>query len=230
MNLKKDKNYKTIQLPYEKCISNGPQSLTDTELMAVLLRCGTKNENVLTMADKILSLYKTNSKFLNLSRATFEELISIKGIGNVKAVQIMCVFELAKRISREPFYENIQVQSPDIIAGMFMQEMRLLETEHVYLLLLNNRNSIIKKIILSKGSVNASVLEPREVFVQALKYNAVNILLIHNHPSGDPTPSEADILISKRISNAGQLIGISLVDHIIIGDNIFVSLRQKGIF
>lgn len=230
MNLKNDKNYKTIQLPYEKCISNGPHSLTDVELMAVLLRCGTKYENVLTLADKILSLYKTNSKFLNLSRATFEELVSIKGIGKVKAVQIMCVFELAKRIAREPFKESIQVQSPNIIAGMFMQEMRLLDTEHVYLLLLNNKNSIIKKIVLSKGSVNASVLEPREVFVQALKYNAVNILLIHNHPSGDPTPSEADKNISIRINSAGQLIGISLVDHIIIGDNVFVSLRQEGIF
>ena len=230
MNLKNDENYKTIQLPYEKCILNGPQSLTDTELLAVLLRCGTKNENVLNVADKILSIYKSNSKFMNLSQATYEELISVKGIGKVKATQIMCIFELSKRIASEPYKESTKIHSPDIIAGMFMQEMRVFDTEHVYLLLLNTKNSIIKKIELSKGSVNTSILEPREVFVQALKYNAVNILLIHNHPSGDPTPSESDKIITQRINDAGQLIGITLLDHIIIGDNVFVSLRQKGIF
>lgn len=229
MNLKDNSNLKPMELPYEKCINNGAKSLTNTELLAVLLRCGTKEENVLELADRIINTFGQKYFFHSMCNKSYEELLSIKGIGKVKAIQFLCIAEMAKRIATEPYNNEIQLSSPDIIAGMYMQEMRMYETEHVYLLLLDNQNRLVKKIHLSCGSISASILEPREVFIHALRHNAVNIVLLHNHPSGITKPSMADINITKKIYDAGLLIGINLLDHIIIGDNIFTSLKQKGI-
>lgn len=230
MGIKDNQNLKNIQLPYEKCMENGASSLTDVELLAVLLRCGTPGMNVLDLSERVISSFSSEKKLCPLAHASFEELISISGIGKVKAVQIQCIFELARRITMEPVRRTVSLDNPDIVAGMYMQEMRLFEEEHVYLLLLDIKNCIIKKITLSTGSIMSSILEPREVFLHALRHNATGIMLIHNHPSGDPTPSRQDISITNKINEAGRLIGISLIDHIVIGDNKFVSMRQLNAF
>ena len=122
----------------------------------------------------------------------------------------------------------LSFDDPATVAGLYMERMRHLETEHVYLLLCDSKNHIIKEILLSKGTVNASVVSPREIFIEALRYHAVSVLLIHNHPSGDPDPSEQDIMVTHKILEASRMIQIPLLDHIIIGDNIYTSLKEKG--
>lgn len=229
MKLCEKENLGNIQLPYEKCIANGAASLTDTELLAVLLRCGAAGTNVLELAKNIFDKFCYKGHLGALYNVSYEELTNIYGVGKVKAVQLLCNIEFAKRMNMNPLSDNVIFDSPQKVSQYFMSEMRLLETEHVYLLLLDSKNSLIKKILLSTGSVKSSILEPREVFIHAVRHNAVNILLIHNHPSGNPNPSQADIGITRRIAHAGKMMEILLIDHIIIGDNKFVSLKQEGL-
>lgn len=229
MNLKQNDNFKNIELPYEKCVRNGASVLTDIELMAVILRCGTNNTNVLELANELITKFCNTGKLNTLLNVTYEELISIKGIGRVKAAQLLSILELSKRICKEPIGGSIILNSPEKVANLYMSEMRILETEHVFLLLLDSKNGLIKKIVLSSGSINASVLEAREVYVHALRHNATGIILLHNHPSGNPTPSKADEVVTLKILEAGTIIGINLIDHIIIGDNKFISLKDEGL-
>ena len=226
MNLKTNEVLKNVQLPYEKCLENGAHTLSDAELLAVILRCGTKERNVLELAGELIDRICVNSKLASFCNTAIEELMNISGIGKVKAVMLSCVFELSKRIASEPISSNMSFTSPDQVALCFMAKMRLLETEHVYLLLLDSKNCLLKQMVLSSGSVGASILEPREVFIHALRHNAVGIILLHNHPSGNPTPSRDDIVTTVKIKDAGRLIGIQLIDHIIIGDNCYVSMKQ----
>ena len=228
MKLNENDKLKNIQLPYEKCIKYGAFTLSNVELIAVVLRCGTSKTNVLDLSQNLLDRFCPDNKLGLLYNVSIEELTQIAGIGTVKAAQIMCMFELAKRITKEPFSSLTRFDCPENAAGYFMQEMRLLDREHVFLLLLDSKNSLIKKITLSSGSVTSSVLQPREVFLYALRYNAVNVMLMHNHPSGNPAPSSNDISVTQRVKEAGEVIGINLIDHIIIGDNTYISLREKG--
>ena len=164
-----------------------------------------------------------------LNNVTLNELMKIKGIGRVKAIQILCVVELTKRMSKAVGNKGVFFNTPDSIADYFMQEMRHLDTEQVTLVLLNLKNKLIKEIRLSKGTVNAALTTPREVFIYALKYEAVNFVIIHNHPSGDPTPSKEDIRLTNRLKECSKIVGINLIDHIIIGDNIYTSLGEMGL-
>ena len=179
--------------PYERCLLYGPSSLSDQELLAVIIRSGTKGASAVFLADQILHLESGNSGLLGICHLSVSELMTVPGIGQVKAIQLKCVGELAKRIST---YRARQVLSFEI---------------------------------LSKGTVNYAVMSTRELFIAALRCRAVSIILLHNHPSGDPTPSEEDIRLTHRVYAAGQLIGINLLDHIIIGDNCYISFNESGI-
>ena len=213
--------------PYEKCISKGASSLSNTELLAVLLRCGTQGENALDLAKRIL-YQESEEGLLSIHHFTLEKLLKMKGIGKVKAVQILCLSELAKRLSKASAKERLSFSSPETIARYYMEDLRHEQQEHMKLLLLNSKSMLIGESDISKGTVNASLITPRELFIEALQKNAVAIVIMHNHPSGDPTPSQEDILTTNRIKNAGSLIGIELLDHIIIGNNCYISFRETG--
>lgn len=214
--------------PYEKCERSGAGSLSDIELLAVLLRTGTKGENVITLAKRIL-YYAGDSGILSIHRFSIENLRKIKGIGRVKAVQISCISELAKRLSKATYSEALCFTDPGTIARYYMEDLRHESQELMKLLMLNSKAKLIGETNISKGTVNASLITPRELFIEALQKNAVAIILLHNHPSGDPTPSKEDILITRRIKEAGLLIGIDLLDHIIIGNNCYKSFRKEDI-
>ncbi len=214
--------------PYEKCERFGASNLTNIELLAVLLRTGTRGESSLKLAEKILYPIFSQEGILNIHHWTMEQLLQVKGIGKVKAVQILCLSELSKRLSKATAQAGLSFSTPASIARYYMEDMRHQRQEALKLLLLNTKTRLIGETNISKGTVNAAVISPRELFVEALQKNAVSIILLHNHPSGDPTPSKEDVLITKRIRDAGDLIGIELLDHIIIGNNCYISLREKG--
>lgn len=217
------------EFPYERFERVGAQALTDAELIAIILRTGTVGEDALCLAHKVLELQSGNAKgILALHSLPLEELLKIKGIGKVKAIRLKCVAEICARMQFRSRQVMLSFDDPATVAGLYMERMRHLETEHVYLLLCDSKNHIIKEILLSKGTVNASVVSPREIFIEALRYHAVSVLLIHNHPSGDTDPSEQDIMVTHKILEASRMIQIPLLDHIIIGDNIYTSLKEKG--
>ena len=216
--------------PYEKCERFGAEYLTNAELLAVLLRTGTKGESSLELARKILYSSPENEGLLNIHNWSYDQLRKIKGIGKVKAIQILCILELAKRLAKEDAGKQLDFNSPSTIARYYMEDLRHKKQENMKLLLLNTKLKLIGESDISKGTVNSTVVSPRELFIEALNKNAVYIILIHNHPSGDPEPSQEDVQITQQIRKAGHLIGIELLDHIIIGDNCYISLKEKGYF
>ncbi len=230
--MNKSKTIKQLPIserPYERCERYGAEYLTDAELLSVVIRSGTKERRSFEVAQDVLMIKDEYQGLKGLYNVTLNELMRIKGIGRVKAIQILCVVELTKRMSKVVSNKGIYFNTPQSIADYFMQEMRHLDTEQVTLVLLNSKNRLIKEIRLSKGTVNASLTTPREVFIYALKYEAVNFAMIHNHPSGDPTPSQEDIRLTSRIKESSKVVGINLIDHIIIGDNIYTSLGEMGL-
>ena len=215
--------------PYEKCERFGPANLTDVELMAIMLRSGSKGESSLGLAKRILYPVSTEDGVLNLHKWSMEQLMELRGIGRVKAIQIMCLLEFAKRLSKATATQGLSFSNPATIASYYMEEMRHHKQEIMKLIMLNTKNKLISENDISKGTINTAIISPRELFVEALRKNAVSIVLIHNHPSGDVQPSKEDVLVTKRIYEAGQMIGIELLDHIIIGNNCYSSFREKGI-
>ena len=216
--------------PYEKCEQYGAENLTDAELLAVLLRTGTKGENSLQLAKRILHPDFAQEGILNIHQWSMEQLLQIRGIGKVKAIQILCLSELAKRLSKAEAQSGLNFSAPETIAQYYMEDMRHRKKEALKLLLLNMKTKLIGESELSLGTINTTLVSPREVFAEALRRNAAAVILLHNHPSGDPTPSREDVLATRRVIDAGKIIGIELLDHIIIGDNCFISLRDKGFF
>lgn len=214
--------------PYEKCEKYGPQVLSDAELLAVVIRTGSRGERAIDLARRLLSGLPDKS-LSGLFHVSLEQLCQIKGIGRVKGIQLLCLTELAKRFLSS-YHQGTELlcREPDMVATYFMPQMRFLETEQVRLLVLNGKYAMAKEITISTGGFNSSVVSPREVFHYALRHQAVAILLLHNHPSGDPSPSQADLVQTRRIYEAGRMVGIPLVDHIIIGNNRYVSLRASG--
>ena len=208
--------------PYEKCFAKGPEYLTDVELLAVILRTGTNGISSFDLSKDILSHKSQNGKqdLLAIMHMTKEQLLSIKGVGMVKAVQIMCVRELVRRISSVKAKDSIQYNIPSTIADYYMEQLRHLEQENLVVMFLDTKCHLIKDMTITKGTVNQSLISSREIFVEALRCDAVNIILIHNHPSGDCTPSRDDMASTLAISKAGKIIGINVLDHIIIGDRI----------
>lgn len=225
------KNMIEEERPYEKCERFGAGSLTDVELLAVLLRTGTKGESVLDLSRKLLYPDRgiQNNGETHLQSWTKEELMKVHGIGKVKAIQILCLCELSKRLSKLSARSELDFSKPDTIAEYYMEDMRHRNQEHIKLLMLNGRLRLLSESEISKGTINMSVISPREIFLEALQKGAVYIIVLHNHPSGDPTPSREDILITKRIRESGSILGIELLDHIIIGDNCYMSFAQENL-
>ena len=213
--------------PYEKCSRLGAEHLSDVELLAVLLRTGTRGENALELAGRIL-YHDGGIGILGIHQFNAERLKQIKGIGNVKAIQISCISELAKRLAKASYQDTVCFTDPKTIAQYYMEDLRHEKQEHMKLLMLNSKAKLLGETTISKGTVNASLVTPRELFIEALQKNAVSIIILHNHPSGDPSPSREDMLTTKRIQDAGALIGIELLDHIIIGNNCYISFREEG--
>lgn len=216
--------------PYEKCLHMGAKTLSDAELLSVIIRTGNKEETSLDLAEKILSLGGTGDGLVGLLHHSLPDLMKVKGIGMVKGVQLACVGELSRRIwKRRTFAKRMTFTGPEEIADYYMEDMRHLEREEVRAMFLDTKQALLKDVLLSRGTVNASVLSPREVLIEALRYRAVSMVLVHNHPSGDPSPSRDDLALTHRIRTAGDLVGITLIDHIIIGDLRFVSFREQNI-
>lgn len=224
------KEMSETERPYEKSYKYGVEVLSDAELLAVILRTGSQRANALTTAYRILDAHPIHKGIVGLNYLTTGDLEDIEGVGKIKAVQMKCLAEISRRMARATLKPFMSFHSPQSIADYFMENTRYLEKEYVYLLMFDSKHKLIKDVRISEGTVNSSMLSPREVFVQALKYEAVFIILVHNHPSGDPTPSGEDIDITYRISDAGSMIGIDLSDHIILGNNCYVSLAERGIF
>lgn len=220
-------------LPYEKFEKFGASSLTDEELLAIIIRTGTREANSVELGKEILKLGNSTGQangILSLQHLSLEDLMKIKGIGKVKAIRIKCVTEFSKRIAMETYKKGIRFNKPSTIADYYKEQLRHLEVEQVILVMTDSKNQFLKDCILSTGTVNMSLISPREVFMTALKSQAVHILLVHNHPSGDPTPSKDDIEITKRIHETAEILNIPLVDHIIIGDNSYMSLKELRYF
>lgn len=216
--------------PYERCLRLGPEALSDAELLAIIIRTGSKESNSLELAQKILALNYPKEGILGLLHHSLPELMKVKGIGRVKAAQLVCIGELSRRIWKAA--ASLKQQSfhdPREIADYYMEDLRHQQQEQIVVMLLNTKNVLIRDCFLSKGTVNASVISPREILIEALRYGAVSMVLVHNHPSGDSTPSRQDLLLTERVKEAGTIIGISLLDHVIIGDNEYISFRERGL-
>lgn len=215
-----------MERPYEKCLRHGTAGLSDAELLAVILRTGSRGENVVELSQRIL-YHSGGNGILALHQFSVEQLMKIRGIGKVKAIQLSCISELSKRLSKAAAGESFSFSSPDSIAEYYMEDMRHESQEVIKLIMVNSKGRLIGETNISRGTVNASVITPREIFIEALQRQAVCIILMHNHPSGDPAPSEEDLILTRRIKSAGLLIGIALLDHIIIGDNHYISLKEE---
>lgn len=217
-----------MERPYEKCLAYGAAALSDAELLAAILRTGSCGENVLKLAQRIL-YHSGEDGILGIHQFSIERLMQIRGVGKVKAVQLVCISELAKRLSKATANDSFSFSSPESIAKYYMEDLRHEKQEVMKLIMANSKGKLLGETVISKGTVNASLITPREIFIEALHRQAVAIVIMHNHPSGNPTPSEEDIRLTKRISESGNLIGIILLDHIIIGDNCYVSLHNEGV-
>jgi DNA repair protein RadC len=211
--------------PREKLLRFGSTFLSNGELLAILIGTGTKDRSALSLANKVLSMEKEGLSYL--VDCTPEELCGIEGIGNAKACKLVAAIELGKRISRSLGEKKYTAGSPDEVAALFMEEMRYLKKEYFKVLFLNTKNEILSSEDTSIGNLNSSIVHPREVFRSAIKKGAAAIIVIHNHPSGNPLPSQNDLNITKRLKEAGELLGIPLLDHLIIGNGVFVSLKEK---
>ena len=217
--------------PYEKFKELGANALSNEELLAIILRTGTSNKPALKVAEEVLDTKDAyQGKLMGLYHKSLKELMEIDGIGEVKAIKLKCLTELSLRMAKERLENRVVFTNPSDIAEYYMETCRHLEVEKVFLLCLDNQLRLIKEYELSKGTINTSLISPREVFIEALNAKAVYILLIHNHPSGNPSPSKADIQITLKVMEAGKIIDIKLLDHIIIGDHSYVSLKEQKIF
>lgn len=224
----KMKDMAFTERPYEKCVKHGTEALSDAELLAVILRCGSKSKNALEVAHLILNAHPVHKGLVALNFLSTKDLCSIEGVGEVKAVQMQCLAEFSKRMAQAVYKPMVSFASPASIADYFMERTRYLDKEYVYILLFDAKHRLLKDIKLSEGTVNQAMISPRDIFIQALKYDAVYIIILHNHPSGDPEPSREDLLFTRNLADAGRLVGIELSDHIILGNCCYVSLAERG--
>lgn len=217
--------------PYEKCLKRGPEVLSDGELLSVILRTGSVGMSSLAMCNELLQVLGDSAYpgLTGLIHIPTEDLMKIRGIGSVKAVQLKCIGELSRRISREQIRPHVSFTSPASIAGYLMEKLRHEEQEVFVALILDTKNQLLKELEITRGTVNATLITPREVFIQALKYHGVNLILAHNHPSGDPTPSLQDRTVTEQFIRSGAMLGVQVLDHIIIGDKVYYSFEEEGL-
>lgn len=215
--------------PYEKFLKQGPEVLSEAELLAIILRTGTCKYSALELGEKVLALFKGREDGLNgLHHISLKELMDIPGIGEVKAVKLKCIAELAIRMAKEKASVSLCFNSPGTVAEYYMERMRHEEKEKILLLLLDSKLRLLEEAIVSVGTINASLLSSRDVFIKAIRSGASNLMLLHNHPSGDPSPSTQDIWMTKKMKEAGELMDIPLIDHIILGDGCYISFKEAN--
>ena len=219
------RDFPSSERPRERFLRDGPQSLSNQEIIALLLRTGTKNESVLQLSERLLTYF---DGLRLLKDASIEEMTSIHGIGEAKAIQLLAAVEIGRRIGNLRYPDRYVIRSPEDCANYCMNDMRFLTQEHFVCVYLNTKNQVLHKQTIFIGSLNASIVHPREVFKEAFRRSAASIICLHNHPSGDPTPSKEDIDVTKRLLECGRMIGIDVLDHLIIGEKKYVSLKEKG--
>lgn len=212
--------------PYEKFLKDGSEALSDAELLAVIIRSGTNGMKSVEVAQNLLSLGERS--LLNLYGLSFGELQQIKGIGQVKAIQLKCIAELSKRIARTAYQRNVSLDNAASVASYYMEQLRHEKQERLIACMFDSKCRLMEDCVLSLGTVNASLISPREVFLAALEHKAVYLILVHNHPSGVPLPSREDTRITKQLCQVGEILQIPLSDHIIIGDGSYYSYREHG--
>ncbi|CAG7840176.1 hypothetical protein CLOHAE12215_01598 [Clostridium haemolyticum] len=212
--------------PRERLLKYGTQSLSNSELIAIILRTGSSNENVLNLSSRILKQCGGLNGLLTLVP---EEIMTLKGIGRAKATQIMAIGELAKRFKAYKSGDVYIIKSPRDVADLVMDEMRYFKEEHLRVIMLNTKNIVIDCKDVSIGSLNSTIVHPREVFSYAIKKNSASIIICHNHPSGVCTPSSEDIDVTKRLKKCSEILGVNLLDHLIIGHGNYISLKEKNI-
>jgi DNA repair protein RadC len=212
--------------PRERMLYAGPSALSTAELLAIILRVGGRGENVIRMAERVLAQF---GGVAGLAQANFDELCAAHGIGEAKATQIKAALELGKRLLVASPQERPQVRSPADVANLLMMEMGLLEQEHLKVVLMDTKNFVSRISTVYAGSLNTAVVRVGEVFREAIRANSAAIILAHNHPSGDPTPSPEDVRVTEMVVEAGALLDIGVLDHLIIGRNRYVSLKERGL-
>lgn len=209
--------------PYEKFLTSGAGALSDAELLAVIIRSGAQGKRSIEVAQDFLA--KKSRSLLNLYELSFQEMLQIRGIGQVKAIQLKCIAELSKRIAKTRYQERLSMNHPQTIADYYMERMRHEKQEQMLALFFDSKCRLLSDKIMSVGSVNATVVSPREIFLAALDRKAVQLVLLHNHPSGDAAPSAEDDMVTERVHTCGELLGIPLMDHLILGDGTYYSYR-----
>jgi DNA repair protein RadC len=212
--------------PRERLAALGPQALSSAELLAILLRVGVQGENAVQVGQRLLSKYKNLS---GIHRAPFDELVRERGLGTAKAAQIKAAIELGYRLKTETPDERPTINSPADAAALVQHEMSVLEQEHLRVLLLDTRNHVLDTVEVYKGSLNSSQVRVGEVFKAAIRRSAAAVIVVHNHPSGDPTPSPDDVAVTRAFVQAGKLLDVELLDHLIIGQGSWVSLKERGL-
>jgi len=213
--------------PRERLLEKGAAVLSNAELLAILLRTGTREDSVIHLAEKVLAMYKERG-ILSIMHMSPGELSGIKGIGEAKAATIIAAVELGRRLSEKVSEKRYVIHGPEDAAVYVMPRFRYETKEHFAVMLLNTKNHVLSVHVVSIGSLSASIVHPREVFREAIQNAAASVILLHNHPSGDPSPSREDILVTERLVKAGKIMDIPVLDHIIIGDEKYISLKEKG--
>lgn len=219
------KNVPYYDRPRERLLREGAIHLSDSELLAILLRTGWEQETAYELAQRLLATF---GDLRELAQASHAELTGLKGIGHVKAIELHAAFELGRRLIMRPRHSRTSIRLPRDVAELMMPELAHLAQEHFVCLFLNTKNHVIGKQTIFVGSLDSSIVHPREVFKEAIRRSSAAVICLHNHPSGDPTPSREDIAITRTLREAGELVGISLLDHVIIGDGKYVSLKEQG--
>jgi DNA repair protein RadC len=220
------KDLPQAERPRERLRKYGADVLSTPELLAILLRTGTSQMSVLELAHHLLSTF---GGLRNLVKADMEDLKKIKGMGTCKAAEVKAAIELGKRIALLDREERPVIRTPRDVADLLMQDMRYLDREHFKAVFLNVKNQVLDVVTVSVGTLNSSLVHPRELFKDAIKASSSGVILVHNHPSGDPTPSDNDKELTIRLCEAGKVLGISVLDHVVIGDSRYVSFRETGL-
>lgn len=222
----KIKDLPESERPRERLFRYGSEMLSNVELLAILLGSGSKRENIMSLSSRIIH---NNGGLNGIMESTLEDLININGIGKAKAAKLLAVVELSKRFRSFRDGDSYKICNSKDAAMLVMKEMKLLKQENLMVIMLNTKNVVISVKRVFIGSLNSSIVHPREVFNDAIKKSSASIIICHNHPSGDPSPSNEDIKVTYRLKECGELLGIQLIDHLIIGNGKYISLKEKGI-
>lgn len=212
--------------PREKVLRYGIEQCSNRDLLAIILRSGVKGKSVLELADQILSM---DQNLAMITRLTYEELIQIRGIKKAKAIVLLACFELSKRISSDQVISAMRVDKPSTLSAWLNKKIGFMDQEHFMVIFLGTKNQILKDKTIFIGSLDRTIVHPREIYKEAIKLNASKIICVHNHPSGDVTPSPNDITATQAISEVGKTVGIPLLDHLIVGNNHYLSFREQGL-